>query len=47
MTDLQRFEAGLPMFVGKRFTYSEVTGKEKKRRSNPFRRQRGPKRRAP
>jgi len=28
MTDLQRFEAALPMFVGKRLTYSEVTGKD-------------------
>ena len=28
MTDLERFEAALPMFVGKRLTYSEVTGKD-------------------
>jgi transposase-like protein len=28
MTDLQRFEAALPMFVGKRLSYSEVTGKD-------------------
>ncbi len=28
MTDLQRFEAALPMFVGKRLTYAEVTGKD-------------------
>ena len=28
MTDLQRFEAALPMFVGKRLTFAEVTGKD-------------------
>ncbi|MBZ5683638.1 MAG: IS1595 family transposase [Acidobacteriia bacterium] len=27
MTDLQRFETALPMFVGKRLTFAEVTGK--------------------
>ncbi len=28
MSDLERFEAALPQFVGKRITYSELTGKE-------------------
>jgi hypothetical protein len=28
MTDLERFEAALPLFVGKRLTFAEVTGKD-------------------
>jgi hypothetical protein len=28
MTDLERFEAALPLFVDKRLTYDEVTGKD-------------------